>query len=292
MSGPSCRVADIDTLPGKACPSATRRWLRRTWRLSRLVLHVAYGAAIVRLLYPFARRDVRLAVRAWWCRSVLRVLGVELHVHGTIPAGCQLVVANHISWLDTFAIGAVLPCWFVSKTEMRAWPLVGWISAANDTVFLRRGSARAVYRMNAEIRRKFDASQSVVIFPEGRTTDGTGVLDFYPALFQPAIDCGKPVLPLAISYRNHADAIATDVAYINDDSLWMSVRAVLDAPRTRVTLAVDELSDCTAMTRRDLAARTCSTIRRLQQPHPTPAERGELAPAETLPLNPLEVVRA
>jgi 1-acyl-sn-glycerol-3-phosphate acyltransferase len=289
MSGFSGHVGDTNTLPDKAYPSVTRRWLRRTWRLSRLVLHVAYGAALVRLLYPFARRDVRLAVRAWWCRTALRVLGVECHVHGTIPAGCQLIVSNHISWVDTFAIGTVLPCWFVSKTEMRAWPLVGWISAANDTLFLRRGSARAVYRMNAEIRRRFDASQSVVVFPEGRTTDGTCVLDFYPALFQPAIDRGQPVLPLAISYRNHAGATATDVAYINDDSLWLSVRAVLDAPRTGVTLAFDERSDCTAITRRDLAARTCTTVRRLQQPYPTPEQRGETAPAETLPLNPLEV---
>lgn len=294
-------VRDAVTLPGTASPSVTRRWLRRTWRLSRLLLHVAYGAAIVRLVYPFARREMRLAIRARWCRTVLRVLGVELHVHGTLPAGCRLVVANHISWLDTFVIGAVLPCWFVSKSEMRAWPVVGWIAATNETLFLRRRSARAVYRINAEIRQKFDALQSVVVFPEGTTTDGTSVLEFYPALFQPAIDRGQPVLPLAISYRDHAGATATGIAYINDDSLWVSVRAVLDAPRTHATLAVasdatsalSTLSDGAAITRRDLAARTCIAVRRLQQPHEPSAERERNAPTDdAVPLMPLGVARA
>src|SRR5512134_2554388 len=210
--------------------------LRRVVRLSRLIAHMTLGAALVGLVYPLARRATRMAVRAWWCRRVLRLLGVELKVLGTVPAGCHLIAANHISWLDVFAIAAVVPCWFVSKDDTRSWPFLGWMAVANETLFLRRGSARAAYRMSVEVRARLDAQQPVVIFPEGTTTDGTGVLDFYPALFQPAVDCARAVLPLAIRYRDVVAQPATAVAYINDDPLWTSLAAVLDAPRTEAHL--------------------------------------------------------
>jgi 1-acyl-sn-glycerol-3-phosphate acyltransferase len=234
------------------------------FRLSALLIHVALGAALVKFVYPRASHELRLALRARWCRKTLRVLGVDLRVVGTVPAGCHLIVANHISWLDTFAMGAVFPCWYVAKAETRAWPLLGWMAAANHTLFLRRQSARAVFRMNAEVRKLLESRQSVAVFPEGTTTDGTWVRDFYPALFQPAVDRGLTVLPLAISYRDEAAAAATSVAYIDDDPLWKSLAAVLEAPRTEARLVVDHALDGSSSSRRELAVRTCQAIRRAQ----------------------------
>ena len=241
--------------------------LRRLFRLGRLALHLALGALVVKLVYPLCKRDTRLALRAYWCRRMLRVLGVELHLDGTIPPGCHLIAANHVSWLDVVAIGAILPCWYVSKAEISAWPLAGWMAAANETLFLRRASARAVYRMNSEIRARLRLQQSVVVFPEGTTTDGAHVLDFYPALFQPAVDLARPVLPLAISYRDHAARPAPAVAYINDDPLWLSLRAVLDAPRTEAHLTLDNVLAPPAYKRRELAMHACDAIRRMRRRH-------------------------
>jgi 1-acyl-sn-glycerol-3-phosphate acyltransferase len=181
-----------------------------------------------------------------------------------------LIAANHISWLDTFVIGAVSPCWYVSKAETRSWPLLGWIAAANNTLFLRRGSARAVWHMNALIRDRFALGESVVVFPEGTTTDGTRVLDFYPALFQPAIDTPRPVVPLALSYHDRSAARTTAVAYINDEPLWQSLRAVLDAPRTRACLAIAPALAASGMRRRTLARDACATVRRMQSALPGP----------------------
>jgi 1-acyl-sn-glycerol-3-phosphate acyltransferase len=246
---------------------ALKRHVRRAFRLSALVFHVAVGAALVSLVYPLTSREVRLALRARWCRHALRALGVELRITGTVPTGCHLMAANHISWLDTFALGAVFPCCYVSKAETRAWPFLGWMAAANDTLFLRRGSARAVWRMNAEIRSRLALLQPVVVFPEGTTTDGTKVLAFYPALFQPAIDSALPVLPLALSYNDGAGHPATSVAYINDDPLWKSLRAVLEAPRIRACIAVHPALEAAGTRRRDLALQTCQAIRRSQLPH-------------------------
>lgn len=257
--------------------------LRRAFRLFRLAGHVLVGAAAVKLVYPWVGRDTRVALRARWCRRVLRVLGVELEVLGTIPQGCHLIAANHISWLDVFAIGAVLPCWYVSKDEIREWHLVGWIAAANDTLFLRRASPRAAYRMNAQIRARLESRQSVVVFPEGTTTDGTRVLDFYPALFQPAVDRELPVLPLAISYRDAAARPATAVAYVDDDPLWNSLRAVLDAPCTEARLVLDAALQPPGRSRRELASAACDAIRRAQLRHAAAARPDEPRPAAVAP---------
>jgi 1-acyl-sn-glycerol-3-phosphate acyltransferase len=258
-----------------------KRALRRVFRLARLVLHSVVGAVVVRLVYPFVSRETRMGLRARWCRRVLNVLGVDLRVVGTVPPGCNLIAANHISWLDVFVVGAVFPCWYVSKSETRAWPFIGWMAQANDTLFLRRWNARAAYRMNREVRARLESGEPVVVFPEGTTTDGTHVLDFYPALFQPAVDKAVPVLPLALCYRDAAGLPATAVAYIDEDPLWNSLREVLDAPRTEARLALDPVLDPRGRKRREFAADACHAIRRMQlrQAPPTRVEERRPAPA-------------
>ena len=261
--------------------------LRRASRLLRLAVHLAVGAAVVWAFFPRWDHAKRSAVRARWCRKALDMLGVQLRVVGVVPTGCHLFAANHISWLDVIAIGAVLPCWYVSKYEIRAWPFFGWMAEANDTLFLRRRSPRAVYRMNAVIRICLQEGESVVVFPEGTTTDGTKVLPFYPALFQPAVDAAMPVMPLAISYLDDTSTVATAVAYIDDDPVWTSLRAVLDAPRTEVRLVLDQALAGEKHKRRELASRSCHAIRSLRSPPQELRAVDESSQVFGLPLQPL-----
>jgi 1-acyl-sn-glycerol-3-phosphate acyltransferase len=241
--------------------------LRRALRLTRVAFHLALGLLLVELLYPLLRRDARVAIRASWCQHMLSLLGVRLRVSGPVPFGCHLIASNHVSWLDVFAIGAMFPCWFVSKAETRAWPVVGWLAAANETLFLRRRSPRAAYRMNAKIRARLGAGQSVVIFPEGTTTDGSRVLPFYPALFQPAVDGGHRILPMAVCYRDPAGNRVAAAAYIDDDPLWKSLRAVLEAPAIEAHLVLDDALAAAGRSRRELAARACGAVTRLHRQH-------------------------
>jgi 1-acyl-sn-glycerol-3-phosphate acyltransferase len=242
-----------------------RTGLRRALRLSRVAVHLALGLLLVELLYPLLRRDARMAIRARWCRHMLSLLGVRLRVSGPVPFGCHLFASNHVSWLDVFAIGAMFPSWMVSKSEIRGWPVFGLLAAANDTLFLRRRSPRAAYRMNAEIRARLGSGQSVVIFPEGTTTDGSRVLPFYPALFQPAVDGGHRVLPMAVCYRDRAGNRVAGAAYIDEDPLWKSLRAVLDAPGIEAHLLLDDA--LAPGSRRELAARACGAVSRLHGQH-------------------------
>jgi 1-acyl-sn-glycerol-3-phosphate acyltransferase len=111
-----------------------------------------------------------------------------------------LLVANHISWIDIYVINSALPAAFVAKEEVRHWPLIGWLAARNDTVFLRRGSRGHARIINQEIAEILDQEKYVAVFPEGTTTDGTHLLHFHAALIQPALAASRPVLPVAISY--------------------------------------------------------------------------------------------
>ena len=182
------------------------------------------------LVYPLTGRGAHQRIRQRWSTRLLAILGVTLDARGAaIQPGCMLV-ANHVSWLDIFAINALVPTAFVSKSEVRDWPLIGWLAARNDTVFLRRGSRGHAKIINAEIGALLDDGLNVGIFPEGTTTDGTHVLHFHAALLQPAIECGHPVQAIAIRYRTLDDRYCAAPAYDGDISLGQCVAAIVRQP--------------------------------------------------------------
>ena len=225
-------------LPGATAGSTATPAALRAWRYLRLGLHLLYGVATVALVYPFTRRDTHRALRRRWSRALLRILGIELEAEGErIAPGC-LLVANHISWVDIFAINALAPAAFVSKAEVRTWPLIGWLAAKNDTIFLRRGSRGHARIVNAETAARLEAGGNVAIFPEGTTTDGTEVLHFHAALLQPAIACGRPVQPLALRYLNTDRGHNRAPAYDGDLSLGRCVANIIATRRSIVRIRI------------------------------------------------------
>lgn len=214
-----------------AAPPAQAPALVRGWRYARLALHLALGVFIVAAVFPLTSDAAHRRLRQRWSRAMLALLGVELEPGATpIEPGC-LVVANHVSWLDVFVINAVCPAAFVSKAEVRAWPVVGWLAAKNETVFLRRGSRGHARLINGEIGALLDARRNVAIFPEGTTTDGSQVLHFHAALLQPAIASGHPVQPAAISYHDAEGRRSRAPAYVGEMSLGECLAAIVRQPR-------------------------------------------------------------
>lgn len=235
--------------------------LLRAWRYGRLALHIVQGLLTVALVYPWCRRPAHQALRRRWSAGMLRVLGIELEARGeAVAPGCMLV-ANHISWVDIFVINALAPAAFVSKAEVRNWPLTGWLAARNDTIFLRRGSRGHARIINAEIAALLDAGCNVAIFPEGTTTDGSHLLHFHAALLQPAIACGHPLQPLALQYRTPDDRFSRAPAYDGDLSLGECVANIVASRRTiaRVSVAAP-VPTCDGVDRRTLAAHAHAQI--------------------------------
>nr|NMF97738.1 1-acyl-sn-glycerol-3-phosphate acyltransferase [Aromatoleum toluolicum] len=181
-------------------------------------------------IYPLSRDATRLSLRRRWSQRLLAILGIELRVAGqAIQPGCMLV-ANHISWLDIFVINALAPSAFVSKAEVRGWPLIGWLATRNETVFLRRGSRGHAKIINAEIATLLDGGRNVAVFPEGTTTDGSHVLHFHAALLQPAIECGHPIQPLALTYAGAGGQPNRAAAYDGDITLGQCLRNIVAEP--------------------------------------------------------------
>lgn len=227
--------------------------LIRAVRCTRLGLHFLCAAGIVAGLYPFASERRRIALKQHWSRQLLDILAVRLDASlaGAMPG--SLIVANHISWLDIYALNALRPMAFVAKAEVRDWPLVGWLAARSGTVFLRRGSRGHARVVNTQIGGLLSAGKDVAIFPEGTTTDGTHLLDFHGALLQAAVDTGRPVQPVAISYYDANGQRSLAPAYAGETTMGESFAAILACRSLTVRLRPTARLDPQIQQRRELA---------------------------------------
>lgn len=208
------------------------------WRLLRVVLYLLAGAAIV--LFPAAGRPLGFqsrwlpAVVCWWHTGLCRALDLRIQVKGNLAPNV-LLVANHISWLDVPVLGAQGELDFLSKAEVRDWPLIGWMAESGGTLFINRGgheSAEVIRRLGERIR----AGRRAAIFPEGTTTDGTRVRRFHPRLLAAAQQAGVGIQPVALRYgdKHKPDPIAP---FIGNDSLVLHLLRLLRHPGLAVTVS-------------------------------------------------------
>lgn len=203
---------------------------------------LAVGGAACTPLAAALTQPVRDRLVRRWSRAVLRIFGVHVRVSGNPGgrSGGELVVANHISWLDIPLVAAVLPARMLGKSDIRRWPLLGALAARGGTLFIDRESLRALPASVDAVADALRAGDRVVAFPEGSTRCGGGPPGpFRHAVFQAALDAGATVRPARISYHleaaptgdaGHDDGLpARAVAFVGDDplnaSLWRVVRA-------------------------------------------------------------------
>ena len=218
------------------------------------------GAVIALTLFRLCGDRRRLLLRQTWSAALLDALGVEVEADLTHAVPGALLVANHVSWIDIFVINAVMPSAFVSKEEVRRWPIIGWLAARNDTVFLRRGSRGHARIINEQVAGLLGQGKHVAVFPEGTTTDGRSLLHFHAALLQPALAAGRPVLPAAISYWELDGQRSLAPRYDGDISLGECTRAILGRKRLIARLVTTPLRGLNGEDRRVVAAEAREAI--------------------------------
>lgn len=255
-----------------------RSGLRGLLRLARALGWVLRGLAIV--LWRFPRLDAagrRDHVQRWSAR-VLRSLDIALHVEGRWRPGAKLVVANHISWLDIVALNAVHPARFVSKAQVRHWPLLNRLVDAADTLYLERERRRDALRVVHQVAQALEAGDTVAVFPEGTTSDGTTLLPFHANLLQAAIATHTPVQPVALRYADRAGPVSDAAAYVGDTTLVASVWRVACADGLEVRVTVLPARGTRHMDRRALARLAQADIAgALQMPPPAAPPEEALA---------------
>jgi 1-acyl-sn-glycerol-3-phosphate acyltransferase len=229
------------------------RTLRAVWRLTLALLHGLHGLAICALVFPFLKPAQRMQRVGWWSARMLRVLGIEVRHHGSVHPGPLLVVANHISWTDILAINAVQPVRFVSKADVRHWPLLGWLVACGGTLFIERERKRDALRVVHQVAEALRGGEIVAVFPEGTTSDGRAVLPFHANLLQAAIATEAPVQALALRYSDAHAPVSQAVAYIGDTSLAESLWTTAMGQGLQVHVAIEPAQATRHLDRRALA---------------------------------------
>ena len=225
----------------------------RIFRCLRLALHLAWIALGTVLVGRLLGDRRRLALRQKWSHQILTILAIKFEALPTDAPPGSLIVANHISWLDIFAINALRPASFIAKTEIRQWPFIGWLATRHDTVFLRRGSRGHARMVNAEIDALLNEGRDAAIFPEGTTTDGTTLLGFHAALLQPAIETGRPILPLTLSYHDADGNISLAPSYAGETTMKQCFAAILACRRLTVRVTSSATIHTAGMNRREVS---------------------------------------
>ena len=227
----------------------------------RLGMHLMRGVWIVALRFPRYSAEKRRDVTRAWSVKLLRLAGMRLIVHNDqarLDHGA-LVVGNHVSWIDIYAINAWRPTPFVSKAEVRKWPVIGWLAHRLDTVFIHREKRRDAQRAMHEMAERIGHGGVVCVFPEGTTSDGVELLPFHANLFQAAVSAGAPVQPICLLYEDAEGRQSTAPAYVGDVSLLESVDAVLRNGPITVHLYVGEAIEA-GDDRRRLAAKAREVV--------------------------------
>ena len=171
---------------------------------SALILGAGALAAAGRVVFAFAPKT-RLRWRGWLFRrgsqKVLSVLGFDVRVSGPAPRPPYLLVANHLSYMDVLVLASRLGCVFVAKAEIRGWPVLGPICRWFGTIFINRQERRDIPRVTAELEAALGRGLGVVIFPEGTSSSGAGLLPFRSPLLAPAARLEIPVHYAALGYE-------------------------------------------------------------------------------------------
>ena len=213
--------------------TASRQGLGRVqsvWRCWRALLHVLHGLWVIHRQFDSLSWAQRQHHIQRWSVGLLAIFAVELEVRdaGLAPEH-GLVVANHLSWLDIVVINAALPVQFVSKSDVKHWPVLGSLITGAGTLLIERASRKDAMRVVHHMADFLRQGHRVAIFPEGTTHDGSALLPFHANLVQAAISANSEITPLGLSYWGENDANKTRAPLFIGDmtlvgSIWRTLR--------------------------------------------------------------------
>jgi lyso-ornithine lipid O-acyltransferase len=189
-----------------------------------------YASAELLITRP-STRELRADWLHRFCARAMKRMRIEVRVVGQYPED-GVVVSNHLGYLDIIAFATLHRCVFVSKLEIKDWPVVGWMTTMAGTVYVDRGHGGSAVRAKSRLQAADDAGLPVVFFPEGTTSNGETVLKFHSGLLAQAMDAGLPVTAAYLRYRLTEDngpgvTVENDVCYWGDVSMMKHIFRLL-----------------------------------------------------------------
>lgn len=237
------------------------------WLLLRGALHVAGGYLTIRLRFPRLSPAEREACVQSWARRLLQIWRIDLQVRGEPPAqGPMLLVSNHISWLDIVVMHAACYCRFVSKADVKAWPVIGMLATGAGTLYITRESRRDALRTVHQMADALRQGEVLAVFPEGTTSNGLTLLPFHANLLQAAISADAPAQPVALQFIDSVSGeISLAPCYVGDETLVASIWRTLTTPDVRAVVSYGAPQSPEARERREWAAELRQTVDALRQ---------------------------
>ena len=213
--------------------------LKACWRLLHAIAHALAGWWTIRFTFPGLSQPERNARVQAWSKRMLEIMGITLKVQGTPPPeGPVLLVCNHLSWLDITCIHAARHVRFVSKSDVKNWPLIGTLSNGSGTLYIERERRRDALRVVHHMTEALCNGDLIGVFPEGTTSDGRGLLPFHANLLQAAIATGAPVQPVALRFSDAQAPISAAVEFVGATTLVQSLWRVACADALVVHLTL------------------------------------------------------
>lgn len=235
-------------------------FLVKVLKILSLLAHLLYGGALVVYQAVILKRSpedprFKAVVQAWYAKSV-KLVGVSVHVHGKPAEAPVLMVSNHISWLDIPLMASLSSPRFLSKAEVRKWPIIGWAAEKLNTLFIVRGQQSATEAASAAISEGLDSNNRILIFPEGKTTDGQQVGFLFPRLFGAAIQSHANIQPVVIHYtdENSDDHSSELIPYIGTQTLVNNMWVMLGCKNPQAHVYFLDVVDSSQKPRKALAA--------------------------------------
>lgn len=257
--------------------------LRLLCRSLLLVLWLLYSLLLASGLRmsEFACRRALPSLRQRLSRDCFRLLQaclpVQVQVRGELPKQTALWVSNHVSWVDIALLGALQPLTFLSKAEVRNWPIAGWLAVQAGTLFIQRGAGDSS-TVGSQIAAQLHAGHALLLFPEGTTTDGHSLRSFHGRLLTAVIEQPIALQPVAIRYWRDGQ-LDTGAAFIGDDDLLSHLRRLLAAPSAQVTIELlPTLHAQAGENRNQLARRAQQSIAQCLQAQAAPTTANNAEP--------------
>jgi 1-acyl-sn-glycerol-3-phosphate acyltransferase len=216
--------------------------IRLYYKLFLITLLFINGLIIAAGIFPavgflYSAREAtikRNALKTRWLQWFSAIVNLHIISEGELPDRRAILVSNHISWLDILVIGQYLPAYFVAKSDISSWPVIGYLARQGGTIFIRRGNKQHIKTTAEKMVWLLKQNSNIIAFPEGTTTKGDEVLNFHSSLFQPALLTKSAIQPVALQYQGAAKELAP---FIGDDDFVPHLIKMLTMDKIEVRLS-------------------------------------------------------
>ena len=216
--------------------------LRLLYKFFCIICLFFYGLIIAGIVFPVLHffcsankaKSKRDRLKIHWLKVFSSIMKLSVIREGELPKDGALLISNHISWLDIIVIGQYLPVYFVAKSDISSWPIIGYLSRQGGTIFIRRGNKKSIKATTEKMIWVLKQNSNIVAFPEGTTTLGNEVLSFHASLFQPALLTKSVIQPVVIQYDGAAKHQAP---FIGEDDFVRHLIKMLCLDKVEVSLS-------------------------------------------------------